>query len=157
MDDKFVVKDSGVRQEYESGMRRDTQEGKPDYTLIHIPFLTRIAEHLGRGMVKYGRDNWKYANSEEELTRFRASATRHLMQWLEGEIDEDHAAAVVFNLMAAEYVKEKLKYDTEIKDISNPRILNVYELELLLSDVSRETKREFIRFLDEEVKKENKK
>ncbi len=104
----FVVKDSGVRIDYPSGMRRDTQEGKPDYTLIHIPFLTRIAHHLGKGLIKYGRDNWKCANSEEELVRFRGSALRHMMQWLDGESDEDHMAAVCFNLMAAEYVKEKL-------------------------------------------------
>lgn len=104
----FTVKDSGVREEYESGMKRDTQEGKPDYTLIHIPFLTRLAEHLGKGAIKYGEDNWKLADSPKELRRFRKSAIRHLIQWLSGERDEDHAAAVVFNLMAAEYVKERL-------------------------------------------------
>lgn len=109
-ENKFVVKDSGVRQEYESGMHRDTQEGKPDYTLIHIPFLTRIAHHLGKGLLKYGRDNWMLANSMEELIRFRSSAFRHLMQWLEGDMDEDHASAVVFNLMVAEYVKERLGF-----------------------------------------------
>ena len=30
----FVVKDSGVREDFDSGMRRDTEEGKPDYTLL---------------------------------------------------------------------------------------------------------------------------
>lgn len=108
MNNIFTVKDSGVRENYDSGMRRDTQEGKPDYTLIHIPFLTRIANHLGLGAIKYGRENWMLANSAEELQRFRSSAFRHLMQWLQGDDDEDHAAAVVFNLMAAEYVKAKI-------------------------------------------------
>lgn len=107
MADKFVVKDSGAREEYPSGMRRDTQEGKPDYTLIHIGFLTRLAIHLGKGAIKYGEGNWMLANSEDEMKRFRKSATRHLMQWLSGEEDEDHAMAVVFNIMAYEYVKEK--------------------------------------------------
>lgn len=109
----FVVKDSGVREEYESGMKRDTQEGKPDYTLIHIPFLTRLAEHLGKGAIKYGENNWQLADSPKELRRFRKSATRHLIQWLSGEQDEDHAAAVVFNLMAAEYVKQRLEDNGE--------------------------------------------
>jgi O-succinylbenzoate synthase len=109
MHENFVVKDSGVRQEYDSGMRRDTQEGKPDYTLIHNQFLTRLAIHLGKGAIKYGRDNWMCANSEEELQRFKSSAMRHLMQWLNGDVDEDHMAAVCFNLMCAEYVKERLK------------------------------------------------
>jgi hypothetical protein len=104
----YEVKDSGKRIEYSSGMRRDVQDGKSDYTLIHIPFLTRLATHLTKGAVKYGENNWQLANSEEELKRFKKSALRHLFQWLSGDIDEDHMAAVCFNLMAAEYVKEKL-------------------------------------------------
>lgn len=117
--DKFVTKDSGVREDYDSGMRRDTQAGKPRFDLMLIPdmpyedqFLTRVAALLERGAEKYGERNWQLANSEEELARFKASGLRHMMQWLSGELDEDHAAAVVFNLMAAEYVKWKLNADT---------------------------------------------
>jgi len=106
---EFIVRDSGERQPYASGMVRDTQAGKPDYTLIDYEFLTRLAEHLGKGLVKYGRDNWKLANSEEEIVRFKSSALRHLIQWLSGDLVEDHASAVVFNIMAAEYVKSKLQ------------------------------------------------
>ena len=104
----FTVKDSGVRKEYKSGMVRDTQEGKPNYNLIDKDFLKALAQHLTLGMAKYGRDNWKNANSEEELLRFQDSAFRHMMQWLNGEVDENHMAATVFNLMAAEYVKGRL-------------------------------------------------
>jgi hypothetical protein len=106
--EEFVVKDSGVREEYEGGMRRDTQEGKPDYTLIDLSFLTRLANHLVKGAKKYGENNWMLANSPAELKRFKKSAFRHLIQWLSEETDEDHMAAVCFNLMAAEYVKEKI-------------------------------------------------
>lgn len=102
---EFIVKDSGVRQDYPSGMRRDTQEDKPDYTLIERGFLTRVAMHLVKGAKKYGRNNWQLANSQEEIERFQASAMRHLVQWLNGEVEEDHMAAVVFNLMACEYTK----------------------------------------------------
>lgn len=104
----FIVKDSGKRQEFASGMRRDTTEGKPLYTLIDRKLLKRLAMHLTKGAEKYGRENWKLANSQEELDRFRDSAFRHFMQWLDGERDEDHLSAVVFNIWAAEYVQEKL-------------------------------------------------
>jgi hypothetical protein len=97
----FVVKDSGTRQEYASGMRRDTQDGKPDYTLIDRAFLKRWAMHMVKGKAKYGEDNWRLASSEEELKRFQKSALRHLIQWLDGEDEEDHAAAVAFNVAAA--------------------------------------------------------
>ena len=101
----FQVKDSGARQEYASGMVRDTQEGKPDFTLLPLDFLERWATHMTKGAEKYGRENWTLASSEEELTRFKGSAFRHLIQWLRGDLDEDHAAAVAFNIAAAERVK----------------------------------------------------
>jgi hypothetical protein len=113
MSNKFETKDSGVREDYESGMRRDTQDGKPRYDLV-IPLsmktnmLRRWAELMARGMDKYGYRNWELANSQEELIRFKASAFRHFIQWFQNEEDEDHAAAVLFNIQAAEYVKEKL-------------------------------------------------
>lgn len=111
---KFETKDSGARQEYKSGMRRDLQEGKPRYDLI-VPvgskhsMLKRWAELLERGMAKYGYRNWEKADSEEEMIRFKASAFRHFMQWFEGEEDEDHAAAVFFNIQAYEHTKCKPK------------------------------------------------
>lgn len=105
----FEVKDSGYRQEYASGMRRDIQDGKPDYSLLPEPMLTRWADHMTKGAIKYGRSNWQLANSEEELERFKASAFRHFVTWLYStDTSEDHAAAVMFNISAAEHVKAKL-------------------------------------------------
>lgn len=111
MKDNFKVKDSGERIDYPSGMRRDVQTGEPNYRLIDLTFLKRLAIHLVKGTEKYGRDNWRKANSQEEYDRFLDSAFRHMIQYLNGETEEDHMAAVCFNLMAAEYVKSKIKYD----------------------------------------------
>lgn len=104
----YVVKDSGKREEYESGMVRDTQEGKPDYTLLPNFMLTRWADHMTKGANKYGRRNWEKAQTPDELERFKSSAFRHLIQWLNGEQDEDHAAAVMFNIAAAEYTSQRI-------------------------------------------------
>lgn len=105
----FVVKDSGAREEFPSGMVRDVEDDKADYTLVFDgPLLERYAVHLTKGAVKYGRRNWQNANSPAEMERFRRSAARHFVQWLRGERDEDHAAAVIFNLNAHEYVRDQL-------------------------------------------------
>lgn len=104
----FVTKTSGERVEFPTGMRRDSQVNKPRYDLIDRPFLKRWAELMARGAEIHGESNWQKAETQEELQRFRSSAFRHLMQWLEGEEDEDHAAAVAFNLAGAEMVKTKL-------------------------------------------------
>ena len=112
---RFTTKDSGKREEYNSGMVRDVQEGKPDFTYLLIPGVAykdqpiiRLIELYMRGAEKYGRYNWTKADSEEELQRFKQSGLRHHMQYLCGETDEDHQAAVLFNIIATMYVEDKL-------------------------------------------------
>ena len=113
-DPKRVTKDSGARAEFDSGMVRDTAEGKARFELLlplGVPyaeqFLTRVAELMARGAEKYDSRNWEKADSEAEMERNKSSALRHLVQWAAGEDDEDHAAAVVFNLLAHETTKWK--------------------------------------------------
>jgi hypothetical protein len=106
----FTTKDSGKRMSFDSGMVRDTQEGKTLYHLIFSgPMLERWAGLLTRGAAKYNEDNWMKAEGQAEYRRFKASAARHFVQWMRGDTDEDHAAAVFFNLNGAEYVKGKLE------------------------------------------------
>lgn len=105
---KVITKDSGKRAKFKSGMVRDVQDDKPRYDLIDKAMLKRWAELMARGAEKYGERNWEKADSQEELNRFHASANRHMEQWLLGETDEDHAAATLYNIAGAEYVKNKL-------------------------------------------------
>ena len=107
---EFVVKDSGERITFGGGMLRDAAAGKVDYTLAFDgPMFYRYAQHLHKGAQKYSPRNWMKAEGESEMERFRQSATRHFLQWLSGEQDEDHAAAVMFNLNGYEYVREKMR------------------------------------------------
>lgn len=109
----FIVKDSGARREFESGMVRDTAEGKTNFLNVRFgPMLRRWATHLTKGREKYpdpepGTPNWTLAQGREEFLRAKESAARHFEQWLAGERDEDHAAAVFFNINLAEYVLAK--------------------------------------------------
>ena len=113
----YETKDSGERVEYASGMTRDIQDGKPDFSLLlaDVPYseqmLTRWAKLMERGAAKYGRRNWQKARTDEEIERFKASAFRHFVQWITDENDEDHAAAVMCNINAAEFVKTKQKQE----------------------------------------------
>lgn len=94
---------------------RDSQAGKPRFDLLipkGVPFerqyLTRVALHMAKGAERYSDRNWEKFQDEEALERAKASAFRHFMQWFTGEDDEDHAAAIYFNVMAVEYIKEKM-------------------------------------------------
>ena len=115
MDKKFITKDSWKHKEFSSWMKRDTSEWKPRFDLMYpllIPYkeqiLTRFAELLGRWAIKYEERNWEKAETIEELNRYKESLVRHFTQYLCWETDEDHMAAIIFNLMWAEYVKFRL-------------------------------------------------
>ena len=110
-----TIDGGGVRETYDSGMMREPDTGKPRFDLLlplGVPydeqFLTRIAALMARGAEKYEDRNWEVANSVSELDRMKSSAFRHFMQWLSGETDEDHAAAIVFNVMAAENTQRNI-------------------------------------------------
>jgi len=148
MSTEFITKDSGERQEFSSGMVRDTQTGKLRFDLAIdgplaravfadnslfllfndwyisgspglgakvilaiaeregglLPLFERYAGLMTRGAVKYSARNWMKAAGKEEYDRFMASASRHFFQYLRGDTDEDHAAAVWFNVNGAEFV-----------------------------------------------------
>lgn len=97
MTDPYVTKDSGARDNFETGARRDTQDGKPRFDLIPSASLERLAGLYGRGAEKYGPYNWARGIP---VSRNIASLERHLQQFKAGERDEDHLAAVAWNAFA---------------------------------------------------------
>jgi len=111
MSEGFEVKDSGKREEYDNGFIRDTEDGKPDYArimaipglhLIPIEMLERMGSHMLKGAEKYGMDNWRRATGLVAKLRFSRSLFRHARALILGKRDEDHAAAVWFNVAAYE-------------------------------------------------------
>ena len=119
----YITKDSGAREEYDSGMRRDTQQGKPRFDLVlteaqpyEAQMLTRYARLLARGAEKYDDRNWELGEGKPEEQRAWGSALRHLLQAAAGETDEDHPAAVWFNVQAAEYFRWKRQVQPDAID-----------------------------------------
>jgi hypothetical protein len=55
-----------------------------------------------------GKRNWMNASTQEDYDRFRESFLRHALSVMRGDQDEDHAAAVVFNLNGILYTESKL-------------------------------------------------
>lgn len=111
----FKVIDTGKRASFASGMVRNAADDKIDYTsVLDGPMFERWAAHLTKAKKIYpdvapGVANWTLASSEEELVRFKKSFLRHAIQWLRGDTDEDHAAAIMFNVNGAEHTKVKMK------------------------------------------------
>lgn len=91
---EYETKDSGKREDYPTGARRDVAEGKGRYDLIPRAPLHRLAQLYERGALKYGDSNWRRGIP---YTRCYSSLLRHAFQALDGQMDEDHLAAIVFN------------------------------------------------------------
>jgi hypothetical protein len=94
--------------EFTSGMVRSNAAGKPDFTLIALDLLERWAVHMTANVESKGHNNWRLAHTEEDLARFKASAWRHFIAVMRGDTDEDHAAALVFNVGGIEHVRDSL-------------------------------------------------
>lgn len=113
---KFVTKDSGLKQEFDTGARRDDQGDKTRYDLIPTICLKRLADLYARGAVKYGEFNYQKGMP---FKRVYASLFRHLMAWREGEDTEDHLSAIAWNAFALMFYEEMIeqgKLDKKLDD-----------------------------------------
>lgn len=103
-------------EQYEGGGVREVKTGHPRFELL-VPegvayedqLLTRFAVHMSKGAEKYAERNWEKFEDAAALDRAKAGLMRHVMQLMtDVEDGEDHAAAILFNVMAIEHVKAKL-------------------------------------------------
>lgn len=102
----FKVKDSGDRQQFDTGAQRDTDTNKACPGLIHPYFLQRLAAHMTKGAVKY--DSWNWTKGIP-ISRSWESLNRHLLEFAMGMEDEDHLAAAVANLQFIIVTKAMVK------------------------------------------------
>lgn len=89
--------DSGKRTQFETGAVRDAMEGKGIPSLIPPEAIRRMARRFEDGAAKYGRDNWQRGIN---LSRYVDAIIRHTLAAAEGQDDEDHLGAVLWNAAA---------------------------------------------------------
>lgn len=97
---------------FESGAQRDSNQGKIRPDLISPYMLKALGKVLADGAGHYGERNWEKGMP---LDVFKESAARHYVQWMANETDEDHAAKLIFNVMAYIHFRDK------------PNKTNIYE------------------------------
>lgn len=90
------IKDSGTRREFETGSVRDISEGKGRMDLLPAAALMRLSQHFEAGCKKYGDRNWERG---QPLHCYIDSGLRHIAKVLDGQEDEPHLVAGIWNLI----------------------------------------------------------
>lgn len=98
------IKDSGDRTEFTTGAVRDMHEGKGRCDLLPMCVLLRLARHYENGCKKYGDRNWEKGIPAHS---FADSAMRHIFKYMDGQRDEDHLIAAIWNLCGLAWTEEK--------------------------------------------------
>jgi len=102
----LVIKDSGKRQDFDTGAVRDTQEGKGRFDLLPTIAIADLARLFEAGAKKYGDRNWMKGMP---LSRYMDSALRHLFKALEGHEDEPHLIQCAFNVLACHQTRQMVR------------------------------------------------
>lgn len=95
--------------QFDTGAQRDTGDGKLRMSLMPQQELKRVMKRYLDGAEKYGENNWMKGMP---LSVYFDCAHRHLEAWWRGDDDEDHAAAVVWNMLCAMYT-ERMSNDLD--------------------------------------------
>jgi len=106
MGNEWITKDSGKRRKFDSGAQRDVAHGKGRYDLVSPIMIDRLAKLLERGAIKYDDRNWEKGMP---LSVYMDSGMRHLYKFLEGQTDEDHLIAAIWNFQALLHIEEMVK------------------------------------------------
>jgi hypothetical protein len=98
------LKDSGERRLFDSGAVRDRAAGKGRYDLLATQMMMRLARHYEAGAIKYSDRNWEKGMP---FSVYIDAAMRHLIKYIAGWNDEDHLAAVIWNIAAIMFMEER--------------------------------------------------
>lgn len=89
-----------------TGAIRNSAEGKGRYDLLSPHGIFRVARRLEEGAKTYGERNWEKGIP---ISSFIDSALRHIFNFMEGEVSEDHLAAAAWNILAAMHTEDLIR------------------------------------------------
>ncbi len=78
--------------------------------------IRRLSVQLEKGAIKYSKRNWEKGMPLEEYCN---SAIRHILALINGDDDEDHYAAALFNVMGLWHTGYMISIDVLPKELNN--------------------------------------
>jgi hypothetical protein len=117
--DGYTMQDSGKRDQFATGAVRDAAGDKGFFHCIPYLPVERLAKLYEAGSRKYSKDNWRKGIP---LSRFLDSAIRHLLKIADGWADEDHAAAVLWNVCGYIWTANEIAAGRLPKELADDRL-----------------------------------
>lgn len=96
---------TGEQTSFSTGAVRDAAKGKGFPHMIPPIGIRKIAKRFEDGAVNYGPHNWMKGIP---LSRYVDAIKRHCMAWEEGQTNEDHLAAIGWNMVCAAWTEEQI-------------------------------------------------
>lgn len=106
---------------FSTGAKREDKTGKGRCDLLPPAALIRLSKHFEKGAKDHGDRNWELGIP---MSSFIDSGLRHLLQYMNGQTDEDHLCAAAWNILCALETEEKRP---EMQNIP-ARITEVHEI-----------------------------
>lgn len=123
---KLILKDSGERDVFPTGAQRDNGDNKGRFDLFSGQGLLRLSRLYESGAIKYAPRNWEKGMN---IGRYVDAAFRHLTKYMMGCDDEDHLAAVAWNVFCIMHHEEKLPETQDLPGWKDRKTKWIYELD----------------------------
>lgn len=93
-----------TQRHFDTGAVRDSNEGKGRYDLLPWGAIHALAQHSQRGAVHYGERNIDKGIKQHSMVD---SAVRHLSMYIQGDAEDHHLVAALWNIAWA--LEQELK------------------------------------------------
>jgi hypothetical protein len=118
---EFALQDTGRRKLFDTGAQRDAGAGRGYFHCLPYVAIEALAKLYEAGATKYGRDNWKLGMP---LNCYLDSMLRHALKLAEARVDEDHAAAVMWNAAGFIWTANEIREGRLAKELDTIGWLN---------------------------------
>lgn len=108
--------DTGERREFQTGAVRDASKGKGHFHSIPPIALRKMARRFEDGAVKYSKNNWMRGIP---LSAYVDSINRHLLAIQEGQTDEDHYGALIWNSCTMAWTENEINEGRLPKELND--------------------------------------
>jgi hypothetical protein len=136
---ELILKDSGERDVYNSGAKRDNGGGKGRMDLIATQGLLRLSRLYQAGAKKYADRNWEKGMP---VSRYVDAAFRHLTKYMAGCDDEDHLSAVAWNVFCIMHHEASIPEMQDLPTWEGRTTKWIYDLDLGDKPVSNDNEKE---------------